>query len=398
MAKIVFTWELGQGYGHLVRYVELIKRLLKDQHDVWFLAKNSERAKSVFGELPVHVEGIPAGYTPVSERLSELHSNPDILHNFGFFASAPLEQQLRGWVEKLAAINPDLLIIDHSPMIQLANQVCRIKSIASGSGFTVPQASSPMRPMRFWSMPDLSNVCARESRVLAIINQVLHRYGTSPVAAVADVLSTDKQWLWTFRELDHYGFREAGNYLGNFPQADFGDAPTWGGGDRIKLFAYLSGNTLPREFPLAVKKIDADLCLFAPNLRFGEIEKFAGVEFQRATTPVDLARAAVECDAALTQGGLNSASTFLLYGKPVVTLVDNLERYMVGRRLELLGAGLSVPVHEAKLLYEKLRVVVNDRSFSRNAERFRERYRRDTVDAQLDRAMLDISDLLLKHA
>jgi UDP:flavonoid glycosyltransferase YjiC (YdhE family) len=72
--------------------------------------------------------------------------------------------------------------------------------------------------------------------------------------------------------------------------------------------------------------------------------------------------------------------------------VYNLERYMVGCRLELLGAGLSVPVHDAKLLYEKLREVLNDRSFSRNAERFRDRYRGDAIDSQLDRVMPDISE------
>lgn len=394
MARIVFTWELGQGYGHIVRYIELIKRLVEDQHDVWFLAKNSERARSIFGELPVRVEGIPTSYTPATEKFPELHSYPDIVHNFGFFAAEPLERQLGVWVDKLAAIKPDLLVIDHSPMVHLANQVCRIKSIASGSGFTIPPASSPMRPMRFWSMPDLNDLRVRESRVLAIINQVLHRYGILPLNAFADVLSTDRQWLWTFSELDHYGSRENGNYLGNFPQPDFGDAPIWRDAGRVKLFTYLSGARLPLEFPHAVRKIAADLCLFAPNLLPGEIEKFGDLDFHRASTPVDLARAAEECDAALTHGGLNSASTFLLCGKPVVALVDNLERYMVGRRLELLGAGLSVPVRDAKLLYEKLRAVLNDRSFSRSAERFRERYCRDTIDSQLDRIMLDISELL----
>ncbi|MFT4563246.1 MAG: UDP:flavonoid glycosyltransferase YjiC (YdhE family), partial [Gammaproteobacteria bacterium] len=340
------------------------------------------------------VEGIPTGCTPTSKKLPELHSYPDILHDFGFFATDPLDQQLRWWVDKLTAVNPDLIIVDHSPMVLLANQVCKIKCISSGSGFTVPPASSPMRPMRFWSMPDLNDMTVRENQLLTTVNEALHRHGALPLMAFADFLSTDRQWLLTFSELDHYGPRNNENYLGNFPQADFGAAPKWGSGRGKKLFVYLAGTTVPVEFVVAVQKLDANLCLFAPDLLAGEIEKLGGLNFYHANAPVSLIKAAVQCDAALTHGGLNSISTILLCGKPVVAHVDNLERYMVGRRLELLGAGLAVPKAESKLLYDKLRAVLHDRSFSRNAQRFRERYRDHTADMQLERMMTDISALL----
>jgi len=51
-----------------------------------------------------------------------------------------------------------------------------------------------------------------------------------------------------------------------------------------------------------------------------------------------------------------------------------MEKYLVGRRLELLGAGLSAPQVAPGDLPAKLDAILRRREFRRAAERFAERY------------------------
>ena len=84
VAHFCFAWELGQGYGHLVRYRALIERLLEERHAVTFIARDIGRAQRVFDGMAVQLLPIDPGSTPQSERLVQLNSYPEILHDFGF--------------------------------------------------------------------------------------------------------------------------------------------------------------------------------------------------------------------------------------------------------------------------------------------------------------------------
>ena len=227
MAKVCFAWELGQGYGHLVRYVTLIRRLLDRGDEVYFLAKDAARARRVFAEMRVNIEQIEPGLTPADEAFATLHSYPEILHNFGFYASDALEQQLQQWFEKLRAWQPDVLVVDHSPTALVANRICQIPMISSGSGFTVPPRTIPMQPMLYWSMRRRENLATSEGRVLSVINEVLERAGIAPLTQFSDLLVADHEWLLTYAELDHYGVRADGSYLGSISAPGFGEQPQW---------------------------------------------------------------------------------------------------------------------------------------------------------------------------
>ena len=217
MAKVCFTWELGQGFGHLVRYLAIIRRLLERGDEVYFLAKDAERARTVFATLAVHVEQIEPGYTPPEETLSTLNSYAEILHKFGFFAPDALERQLQPWCQTLTTLQPDVLVVDHSPTALLANRICQKPMISSGSGFTLPPRTSPMRPLRYWAVGNRDALAVTERLVLRVVNEVLRRAGIAPLSDLCDLLLADCEWLLTYAELDHYGTRDGGRYLGSVP-------------------------------------------------------------------------------------------------------------------------------------------------------------------------------------
>jgi len=394
MAKICFTWELGQGFGHLVRYLNLIRRLVERGDEVSFLAKDAARARTVFAGLPVHIEQIEPGHTPDDKSLPHLKSYPEILYNYGFFAPDALARQVQPWLQRMATLVPDVLIVDHSPMALLANRACRIPCVLSGSGFTVPPRSTPMPPMRYWELRRDEQLAAHEDHVLEVCNEVLRRAGAPPMGALSELLAAEREWLLSFAELDHYGLRKGARYLGNFPASEFGVAPQWPDGSRPRVFAYLSGGSLSQAFVDAVGASGAGFCVYAPNLGPPEFHKLASPAVCRVESPVDLGLAAAQCEAVVTHGTLNTVSAFLLAGKPQLALPNNLERYMVGRRLELIGAGLMAPLFKPGDVAAKLRAVLSDRAFTRAARRFAGRYAGADPSQQVKIMLADVDDLL----
>jgi len=90
--------------------------------------------------------------------------------------------------------------------------------------------------------------------------------------------------------------------------------------------------------------------------------------------PVDLKQAAAEADAYLSNANINSMMAFLLAGRPQLVVPSTLEKYLVGRRLEMLGAGLSAPRRAPGDLRAKLHAVLHQRAYRRAAEQFARRH------------------------
>jgi UDP:flavonoid glycosyltransferase YjiC (YdhE family) len=297
------------------------------------------------------------------------------------------------WVARFNKIRPYVLIIDHSPTAMLANRVSKISSIATGTGFTVPPLRAPMRPLRYWQLREPAELLRSERKVLDISNAVLRRFDGRALDALSDLISCDAAWLLSFPELDHYGIRDGAQYYGNFPVQEHGRAPRWKDHDVPKVFAYLTASHVPGEFASAIRDMSANLLLFAPNLVPGEEERFVASRTERSRFPLDLELVARQCDAAVTNGGLNTVSAFFRGGTPQLVLADNLECYMVGRRLEITGAGLLNFASSERALSLKLRAVLTDRSISRNASRFAIKYQSANSHTQLADMLADIAAL-----
>ncbi|HJP35779.1 MAG TPA: hypothetical protein QF901_07290 [Gammaproteobacteria bacterium] len=393
MARICFTWELGQGFGHLVPYLNIIRRLVERGDEVAFLARDAKRADTVFAGLPIHIEQIVPGITPADKSLPQLRSYAEILHNVGFYAPDPLARQVQPWLEKFTTLAPDVLIVDHSPTALLANRIFGRPLISAGTGFTVPPRSSPMKAMRYWNLSQPAGMVDNERSVLDVTNAVLRRAGAPQLAAVSDLLAADVEWLLSFAELDHYGVREGARYLGRFPAASFGEPPRWEAAPGPKIFAYLSAARIGDAFAAAVRELEANLCIYAPNLGSGEMEKLPTARTRRVASPVNLELAAAQCQVAVSNGSLNTVAGFLRAGRSQLVLPDNLERYMVGRRLELIGAGLVAPLAIRAGMSARLRGVLMDRSIARAAEHFSDRYRTESLDLQVHGMLVDIDRL-----
>ena len=125
MARILFAWELGKGFGHLAPYRDYVAALRKAGHDVVFAARDVANADRVFAPL-----GVPILQAPVALR------NPDhvyrvqyifaqLAHNAGLGDVTDMFARVKAWLHLFNYASPDLVVFDHSPTALLAAQIGR---------------------------------------------------------------------------------------------------------------------------------------------------------------------------------------------------------------------------------------------------------------------------------
>ena len=108
-------------------------------------------------------------------------------------------------------------------MAMLANRISKIPSIVSGTGFTVPPSTTPMRPLRYWELPARDNLLRIERGVLRSANSALRRFDAPPLQTLSQLFDCDVIWLLSFPKLDHYWERLQASYYGNFAVSEHGE-------------------------------------------------------------------------------------------------------------------------------------------------------------------------------
>src|SRR5690348_356459 len=95
MARILMTWELGAGYGHLVPLLSLAKPLMAAGHELAFAVRDVAAAETVLGESRIPYYPAPANFFPKGP--ATLHSYPQILLNTAFNDERELRSRARAW-------------------------------------------------------------------------------------------------------------------------------------------------------------------------------------------------------------------------------------------------------------------------------------------------------------
>ena len=374
MAHVLLVWELGGGLGHVMRYRALVQSLLADGHTVSFYASDPQRAAGGMAGMRVRFGQTPLLPRPAVPPIPQPDSYPEILLDCGYHDAAALTGCLQTWAGLLRQLQPEVVVADYAPAAVLACRALGQRVTVAGSGFFVPPRLAPLPPLRYWLAADRPRLARHEARLLGVMNQALATLGAAPAPSVADAVLGDASLLMTFAEFDHCFERPEADYLGAWPSQGFGCAPVWPATGARRVFAYLDRDVLLPQILNACAAVEASVCLYSPGLTAADLPAALAHRVWVAPGPVDLTRAAAACDGCITNGNINSMMPFLLAGKPQLVVPSTLEKYLVGRRLELLGAGLSAPQRAPGDLRAKLAAVLTQRSFRRAAEQFATRY------------------------
>ena len=374
MARILLTWELGLGYGHLAPYLDFVKALKKKGHTVVFAARDVTNAEAVFGREGVVILQAPIMLRKAANPYKVQGSFAQLMHNNGFADPQDLLGRVKAWLHLYSYVRPDLAIFDHSPTALVAARALRAKKVISGSGFLVPPPGYPLPYMRYWEKQDVAKLREAEDGVVQRINQVLAAMKVPQLKHMEELYRADAQFLLGFKELDHYPQRKDGTYLGIFPTADYGVAPQFPAGEGQKVFAYIHPfKTLPVLFR-AINALKLRALIYSPELPHEALKKYASPHISFVTKPVDLKKAAAECDMAITNGTYGTTCALLLGGKPLLMIPQNLERVMVTRRVTGMGAGIGVQVNQPKFFGPRLRALLATPKFAEAAAAFAKRH------------------------
>src|ERR1700722_2945490 len=172
MASILITWELGGGWGHLMRLLPVARGLAERGHRVWLALRDLSRASRLFGP-EVRLLQSPVRTRMISDEIRVPTTLAHILHNNTFNDENELIGLCRAWDSVFELEKPDLMVCDHSPTALLAARGKRFPTCMIGTGFICPPDTHPLPNLRFWAPADPAQLLSHENRVLARANAAL---------------------------------------------------------------------------------------------------------------------------------------------------------------------------------------------------------------------------------
>lgn len=339
MSNVFYAWELGANLGHMGSFLPLAHMLRERGHSVhWALAKTRDAPAML---RPHGFTWMQAPITPdlAPGRVPENYAS--ILLHFGYSSPQGLMGLVEAWRTLMQLCETDVVVVDHAPTAVLAARTLGLPVMNHGNGFTIPPPTHPTPAFRTWQHVSEAVLLANDTAALSSINSVLGELGCSPLPRLADLFDIAEPALMSFPELDHYPNRGPAHYWGITPTVS-GEPPLWPATPGPKVFAYVRAAGRHYGAVLeALGQLEACVLVVAPGLAPNDMERWQRPNMRLISGAVDLQQTARDAElGVMWSGGGNTTLAFLLAGKPVVLLPNQIEPYMQGLRVQQLGAGL----------------------------------------------------------
>ena len=341
MSRILINWEIGENYGHVLPLVPLARALKARGHEITFVLRDlrSLGAQLVADgfrilQAPYHPD------TPIPRGAPQPCNAAEILTLFGFSNPRVLDALVSAWTSLYTLIQPALVIGSYAPTSMLAARMAGIPRVLMALGFELPPAGTPLPSLRPWLAIPPERHARAARRVVDAVNTLLRRHNTR-IDDFADLFTADRTYLNTWPELDHYGARPGAQYSGPLYVTAAGAPARWpdpraNNGKRI--FAYLQ----PRMpgFAVLMKQL-ADLpcqsIVAAPGAGAALVRACSSARLVIEPGPVRLDHALAHCDVIMSYAGHGMAAAGLAAGRPMLLLPQNLEQFLLTRRLQEQG-------------------------------------------------------------
>ncbi len=388
MARILFAWELGAGFGHLNSFLPVARVLAERGHQVFIAARELHKIhrvvkpndKFMWFQAPLWLQAVR---NPKASR-----TYCDLLFHCGFLDPDGLLGLVRGWHALFAAIQPDLLICDHAPISLLSVRNTPIKRMTLGNGFFHPPAIAPLPSYRYWDAPDPGLDEQSESRVLEAANMVLRTIGAKPMKHMHELFEVDACLLRTRKELDHYPNRTGDrfHYVGALNEGEIGAPPVWNDIEGKKIFAYLNNDYAKINDVLALLSIGRENVLaYVTNISPEKIAEYSSERLAFTTELIKMKSALEQADLVICHGGSGTLSSCLMAGIPSLSLPIFTEQRINGFRVAAMQCGLDIQVDQFPEGYdEALKLLLQEKLFSENARQFAKKYEGFKMETNLD--------------
>jgi len=197
MAKIVFCWELGSSYGHIMGFLPCAKRLRDNGHEVEFIIKDLFYARDLLEKNDFPIYQAPL-WLHHPKDLPATVNYTEILFRFGYLDPEKLSPVVSGWRRLFELIKPDLLVFDHSPTALLAAKGLNVKKATFGTGFFLPPNEAPLPAMCDWIKAPERRLHEADHVALSTMNTILRNRKIEEIKKMSELFNTEKKFLMTF--------------------------------------------------------------------------------------------------------------------------------------------------------------------------------------------------------
>ena len=395
MSRILLGWELGLNLGHLARLLPVAVRLKERGHSLMAAVRDLPAAMTVLGPAGIPLVQAPmmSQPLPLPRRLT---GYADILLAQGWADPAALSGLLQGWRNLYRLFRPDAVLLDYSPTARLASMVEGIPTVLLGNGFELPPATDPLPHFPGFSWATAELAARAEQEALANVRKALWGSKVAAPNALRELLDADEVLLATFAELDHYGPRENGRYVGPLLGNLRCERIAWPEGDGPRIFACLRPDThAAMEILGALAKLEARVVCFAPGFTAGQFEPYRNASIRFTGRPVDLDVLAPDAEACVSYGAEGTVTRFLLAGVPQLLSPKHVEAHLSARRIEALGAGFVLRGEQTvEKVVAKLDHVLHEGGASSAAEIFAGAHRSSSGDRTVNEVVRQIEGVL----
>jgi UDP:flavonoid glycosyltransferase YjiC (YdhE family) len=373
--RILFAWQLGANYGHLATDLPVAECLRRRGHDVSFAVADMRVAAEILSHPGFSFTPIPGPMSP-SVPSPPPASYAQIMHACGFGDHRDLVRLLDAWSALITHADVGVLVADHAPMAVLAAHLADIPTVMIGGGFTIPPMVSPLPSIRPWEIIQSDRLQQVESIVLSNINAIIARLGKPPFTRLAELFARPKRLLTTFPELDPYGTREDGTYIGPISSESHSRAVNWRSGSLPRIFAYLRP-TVPRIAAIltALEESVAQVIVAMPGASSELQQHFESTSVTLLGHAVPLTPLLSDADLVVSYGGAGTIAQSLLAGVPMLLVPQNAEQYLSAVQVANLGAGVLVGLKpEDNDIARVLEQLLGNPAYREGARRIATRY------------------------
>ncbi len=336
MARILFAWELGGGFGHAGPLRVLANRLAERGHEPIFALRDVVTPAPLFRDRRYPVLQGPYWPKPFALRGRDhaINNYADILATCGYGQAGDLAAMVGAWDDLLALVKPDLVVVDNAPTLALALYE-RIPTIFTGYGFTLPPAHERSFPVLRDETPPLIS----ELMLLRNVEAVQKRRKAPVPRTLTELFRGRFRAMTSLKELDPYRIRQ---------DAELGPLEAMPGPSMLpyqtSLFAYVGGDyggVDPLVQALSLLKVPVhaflrdDAAVHAPFLAS------RGATVYRDAPP--LAEIVPQVTWVLSTGGHTTTHAALMGGRAQMLLPIHLETRITTDRLTELGVGIRLP-------------------------------------------------------
>lgn len=333
MKKILLTWELGGGLGHIIPMRTLAKQFLDMGHEVYLALMDLTHAAEVFSGLNVKLLQAPYKSGFRANPILPPMSYSQLIHNNGFSSEKELEGLVKSWQTLFELVKPDVICFDHSPSALVAARKFDCLKVNIGVGFSTPPPASPFGLFSEHGV-NVKKVKADDTSVLMNINKVLAGIGAKKLNTL-DQLCYDnvKTCFQSLPEFDHFMARDESMYYGPVLTSS-GTKAKWPQKKYTKkVYIYVKQFAGIAQLFKLLSKFQISFIVYTNNVPENVLASCKAPNISFQTKPLDLSIVSKEADLAIINAGHSTLCQFVLAGVPVLMLPLQMEQQILAVRM-----------------------------------------------------------------